>query len=139
VGCPDYYRLADWDGRQFWEFYRDECEPIVRFDLHDGEKHALQSACEHLFRRGFKADKAEDVEKYRWWLGVLLHGFQPDDSVVLAEEHAENKMRSIVRVLALVELRRLQKIGTWAELGPTSLEKACITNPFYENLIDDAS
>lgn len=139
MGCPDYYRLADWDGRQFWEFYRDECEPIVRFDLLDGEKHALTSACEHLFRRGFKTTEAEDLEKYRWWLGVLLHGFQPDDSVDLGEEYAEKKMRSIVKVLALVELRRLQKIGTWAEMGPNSLEKVCAGNAFYDGSIDEAS
>jgi hypothetical protein len=139
MGCPDYYRLADWDGRQFWEFYRDECEPIVRFDLRDGEKHALQSACEHLFRRGFKGDEGEDVEKYRWWIRVLMHGFQPDDSVDLGEEYAAKKMRSIVRVLALVELRRLQKIGTWAELLPTSLEKAHAGRAFYDSSIDDAS
>jgi hypothetical protein len=137
---PDYYLLADWDGREFWEFYRDECEPIVRFELLDGEKHALTSACEHLFRRGMKGNEDSDLAKYRWWLNNLLHGYQADDSVDLGEEHAAKKKRAIVGVLALVELRRMQKLNLWAELGPmTPQDVPRITNPFYENALEDAS
>jgi hypothetical protein len=133
---PDYYLLADWDGREFWEFYRDECEPIVRFELLDGEKHALASACEHLFRRGLKGSEADDLAKYRWWLNNLLHGYQADDSVDLGEEHAAKKKRAIVGVLALVEMRRQQKLNQWAELGPmTPQDVPCFV---YES-VDDAS
>ena len=140
MGTPDYYLLADWDGREFWEFYRDECEPIVRFDLVDGEKHALASACEHLFRRGLKGEEREDLEKYRWWLNNLLYGYQPDHSVLLVQEHAAKKKRAIVQVLALVELRRQQKLCMWAELGPmTPQDVPASMNPFYENVLDDAS
>jgi hypothetical protein len=118
--CPDYYQLADSDGREFWEFYRDECTPIVADKLNDGEKHALQSACERLFRRGLKGDEAEDLQKYRWWLSKLITGFQPDNSEETPSDYKAAVERAIVPVLALVELRRTQKIGVWAEFGPRS-------------------
>lgn len=79
MSCPSYYRLAAWDGREFWEFFRDECSPLVADALNDGEKHALQSACEHLFRRDLKAGDDGDLNKFRWWLNNLLHGHQSDD------------------------------------------------------------
>lgn len=122
MSCPDYYRLADSDGREFWEFYRDECTPIVADKLNDGEKHALQSACEHLFRRGLKGDEADDLTKYRWWLSKCILGFQPDNSEATPSEYKANVERAIVPVLAIVELRRTQKVGTWAEFGPKPVE-----------------
>ena len=123
MSCPDYYLLADIDGRQFWEFYRDECTPIVADKLNDGEKHALQSACEHLFRRGLKGDEADDLTKYRWWLHTLLNGFQADDSGDEFAEYRDKLKNAIIPVVALVELRRNQKLGTWAELAPADLPK----------------
>jgi hypothetical protein len=120
MACPDYYLLAASDGREFWEFYRDECTPIVADKLNDGEKHALQSACEHLFRRGLKGDEASDLEKYRWWLWKCMSGFQPDESKDEFSDYAKAVQRSIIPVLALVELRRTQKLGVWAEFGPRS-------------------
>ena len=119
MGCPDYYLLADWDGRELWEFFRDECLPLMH-RLEDGEKHALLSACEHLYRRGLKGDEREDLEKYRWWLNNLLHCYQPDKSNHTAAEYRDILEREITPVLALVELRRQQKLGVWAELGPAS-------------------
>jgi len=123
MSCPDYYLLADTDGRQFWEFYRDECAPIVADKLNDGEKHALQSACEHLFRRGLKGDEADDLTKYRWWLYTLLNGFQSDDSSDEFDEHRQKLKAAILPVIALVELRRNQKLGTWAELAHADSSK----------------
>lgn len=139
MGTPDYYLLADWDGREFWEFYRDECMPLVA-GLQDGEKHALASACEHLFRRGLKGDERQDLEKYRWWLNNLLHCYQPDTSNHTAAEYRDILEREITPVLALVELRRQQKLCMWAELGPmTPQDVPASMNPFYENVLDDAS
>lgn len=137
MGAPDYYLLADWDGREFWEFWRDECLPLLA-GLRDGEKHALASACEHLFRRGQKKSETEndDLNKFRWWLNNTLHGYQPDDSRITSGEYREALARAIVPVLALVELRRLQKLGVWAELGPWTPEDDPL--PGYESTDDSA-
>ena len=118
MSCPEYYRLHPADGREFFQFYHDECTPLVADKLNDSEKHALQSACEHLFRRGLKGSESEDLEKYRWWLNNLLHCYQPDDSRYSAAEYRDKLEREITPVLALVELRRQQKLGVWAALGP---------------------
>jgi hypothetical protein len=135
VACPDYYMLADWDGRELWEMLRDECIPLMQ-GLEVGEKHALLSACEHLYRRGLKSDEAADLAKYRWWLNNLLSGYQPDDSEQSQAEYRDVLERQIVPVLALVELRRMQKLGTWASLGPmTPQDVPCFV---YES-VDDAS
>ena len=117
-GCPDYYMLADWDGREFWQFYRDECSPLVFDKLNDGEKHALQSACEHLFRRGLKGDEQDDLEKFRWWMNLTLDAFQPDDSAENTADYEDRIERAVTPVLALVELRRAQKLGEWYEFWP---------------------
>jgi hypothetical protein len=135
MGCPDYYRLADWDGRELWEFLRDECLPMVG-RLEDGEKHALLSACEHLFRRGLKGKEDDDLTKYRWWLNNLLSGYQPDRSDESAAEYRDRLEREIAPVLALVEMRRMQKLNQWASLGPmTPQDVPCFV---YES-VDDAS
>lgn len=115
---PDWYKLADWDGRAFWEFYRDECAPIVAERLNDGQKHALQSACEHLFRRGFKGDERDDLQKYRWWLKNCLHEHLNDDTAEPVGEAVDRIEMAIAPVLALVEWRRSQKAGAWYALWP---------------------
>jgi hypothetical protein len=116
--CPDYYRLNPSDGREFYEFYHEECAPLVRDKLNDSEKHALQSACEHLFRRGLKDDETQDITKFRWWLSLCITAFQPDDSGFEFADYCDLIEKTVTPVLALVELRRLQKIGEWAEVGP---------------------
>lgn len=118
MSCPDYYRLHPSDGREFYEFYAEECTPLVADKLNDSEKHALQSACEHLFRRGLKDDETQDITKFRWWLSLCLTAFQPDNSDLNFADYAEMMEKNVTPVLALVELRRQQKLGTWAELGP---------------------
>lgn len=114
---PDYYLLHD--GREFDQFYHEECEPLVRFDLRDGQKHALQSACEHLFRRGLKSDEESDLEKYRWWLTRCLTAYRDDNEVELHGDHVEHMSRKITPVLALVEFRRNQKLRNWKNLLPS--------------------
>ena len=62
--CPEYYRTSD--GREFWEFYRDECVPaIVEIDLFSpSQLHATEAACEYLFRAGVKTiDPKPDILK----------------------------------------------------------------------------
>jgi|688.fasta_scaffold431704_3 hypothetical protein len=59
--CPAYYRVAD--GREFWEWYRDECTPDLDLFCHD-QAHALESACEYIFRAGRKtANPVDDFRK----------------------------------------------------------------------------
>lgn len=136
MACPDYYKLADWDGRELWEMLRDECIPLMH-GLEDGEKHALLSACEHLYRRGQKGAEKDDLDKYRWWLNNLLSGYQPDKSDYSAAEYRDILEREITPVLALVELRRMQKLGTWASLGPMTPQDVPLWG--YEEAVDDAS
>lgn len=59
--CPSYYRVSD--GREFWEWYRDECTPELDLFNHD-QAHALESACEYIFRAGRKTpNPIEDFRK----------------------------------------------------------------------------
>ncbi len=55
--CPAYYRVAD--GCEFWEWYRDECSPELDLFNHD-QAHALESACEYIFRAGRKTPNPVD-------------------------------------------------------------------------------
>jgi len=55
--CPSYYVVAD--GREFWEWYRDECTPELDLFNHD-QAHALESACEYIFRAGRKTPNPVD-------------------------------------------------------------------------------
>jgi hypothetical protein len=105
--------------------------------LEDGEKHALASACEHLFRRGLKGDEADDLAKYRWWLNNLLHGYQPDKSDHSSAEYRDVLEREIVPVLAMVELRRMQKLGLWAQFGPMTPQD--VPAYFVADMLDEAS
>ena len=114
--CPDYYLLHD--GREFDQFYDDECRPLVQHKLTDGQKHSLQSACEHLFRRGLKSDESDDLVKYRWWLSRTLTAYRLDREVDRHEDHVEMITRFITPVLALVEFRRNQKLRNWKNLLP---------------------
>jgi hypothetical protein len=47
------------DGREFWEWYRDECTPELDLFNHD-QAHALESACEYIFRAGRKTSNPVD-------------------------------------------------------------------------------
>lgn len=53
--CPSYYRVST--GAEFWEFYREIVEPHVCDALCSAAQHALQSACEYVFRNGRKPNE----------------------------------------------------------------------------------
>ena len=58
MSCPDYYRTAD--GREFWQWYRDQVIPVIADEFNHSQHHALQSACEYLFRAGVKTSSPLD-------------------------------------------------------------------------------
>ena len=63
---PDYYRLAD--GRQFYEYSRDELVPMCK-GLDPWDVHCIISAAEHYFRMGAKeGERDTDLEAYDWWM-----------------------------------------------------------------------
>ena len=65
---PDYYRLAD--GRQFFEYSRDELVPMCK-GLDPWDVHCIISAAEHYFRRGAKKGESEtDWDAFCWWLDL---------------------------------------------------------------------
>lgn len=60
--CPSYYRVAD--GREFWEWYQCECSPLLGSKFDYDQAHALESACEYIFRAGRKTpNPVEDFRK----------------------------------------------------------------------------
>jgi hypothetical protein len=60
--CPSYYIVAD--GLEFYQWYADQCTPIVRNRLTYDQAHALESACEYIFRAGRKTpNPVEDMRK----------------------------------------------------------------------------
>lgn len=84
--CPVYYQLVD--GREFWQFYRDVVEPNIReFKLHPSAQHALESACEYVFRNGFKGNEySRDVYKKVYSLIERIFKIQAGDELEGAEK-----------------------------------------------------
>jgi hypothetical protein len=67
MGCPEYYKLAD--GREFVNLADDElcCYLFHRVDR--PVYHAIISAMEHRYRRGFKPGQtSHDRTAEQWWL-----------------------------------------------------------------------
>lgn len=63
---PDYYRLAD--GRQFYEYSRDELVPMCK-GLDPWDVHCIISAAEHYFRMGAKEGEYDtDFDANDWWV-----------------------------------------------------------------------
>jgi hypothetical protein len=63
---PDYYRLAD--GRQFYEYSRDELVPMCK-GLDPWDVHCTISAAEHYFRMGAKEGEYDtDLDANDWWV-----------------------------------------------------------------------
>lgn len=89
---PDYYRLAD--GRQFYEYSRDELVPMCK-DLGPWDVHCIISAAEHYFRMGAKEGEWDtDLEAFKWW----CHRASPGSTL------------NAMKALADVELQRT-KVG----------------------------
>lgn len=62
---PGYYRLAD--GRQFFEYSRDELVPMCK-GLDPWDVHCIISAAEHYFRMDAKEGEGEtDWDAFCWW------------------------------------------------------------------------
>lgn len=79
--CPVYYQLAG--GREFWQFYLDVVEPNIReFKLHPSAQHALESACEYVFRNGFKGNEyTSDVYRKVYSLIERIYKIQAGDEL----------------------------------------------------------
>jgi hypothetical protein len=89
---PDYYRLAD--GRQFFEYSRDELVPMCK-GLDHWDVHCIISAAEHYFRMGAKEGEAEtDLDAQDWWINRASNG----------------AIQTILRVLMQVKSER-EKVG----------------------------
>ena len=65
--CPSYYRTAD--GREFWQWYYDKVESVISDEFNQAQHHALNSACEYIFRAGIKT--ASPVDDYRKALSLI--------------------------------------------------------------------
>ena len=101
--CPEYYRASD--GREFWEFFRDDCHEIMDeyFILNPSQSHALESACEYLFRAGIKTvDPRTDVAK-AFCLFDRIMSMESQDDV------KKNVTRCIREVVGCVLLERAKK------------------------------
>lgn len=75
---PDYYRLAD--GRQFYEYSRDELVPYCLGRGYSHWKvHCIISAMEHWFRQDAKPGESQtDDEACLFWLELASQEGGPD-------------------------------------------------------------
>ena len=109
--CPEYYRVSD--GREFWEFFRDECHEIISdyCILNNSQSHALEAACEYLFRAGTKTvDPRDDVAKAFRLIDRIMSMESQDD--------ARKMVTGCIReVVGCVLLERAKKIVTNTQLA----------------------
>lgn len=107
--CPDYYITSD--GREFWEFYRDECHEIIDeyCILNRSQSHALESACEYLFRAGIKTvDPCDDIRKAFSLINRIMS--------MKAIEDSKRIVTGCVReVIGCVAIERAKKITSKAD------------------------
>jgi hypothetical protein len=102
--CPDYYITSD--GREFWEFFRDSCHSVIEeyYLLNQSQCHAIESACEYLYRAGIKTpDPVDDIRK----------AFRLIDRAIGMEATKEAKKQAatiINEVVGVVMLERAKKI-----------------------------
>ena len=97
--CPDYYKTIY--KNEFHEFYAEYCGREAR-SLSDGQKHALQSACEYIFRAGVKTpDPCEDHGKA---LNLINRIYRLGNSGLSTSEEE----RIVERVIGIVMVCRLQ-------------------------------
>lgn len=102
--CPEYYRVSD--GREFWEFFRDECHTVIEEYclLNQSQCHAIESACEYLYRAGVKTvDPSDDIHK----------AFRLIDRAVGMEEDKDSRKQCeaiISEIIGKVMLERARKL-----------------------------
>lgn len=104
VSCPDYYITSD--GREFWEFFRDSCHSVIDeyCILNQSQCHAIESACEYLYRSGIKTqDPIDDIRK----------AFSLIDRAIGMEATPEAKKQAVAiinEVVGVVILERARKM-----------------------------
>lgn len=87
---PDYYRLAD--GRQFYEYSRDELVPMCK-GLDPWDVHCIISAAEHYFRMGAKEGETDtDLDAYNWWISMASIASFPESIQVIREVVHQRKL-----------------------------------------------
>ena len=108
--CPDYYITSD--GREFWEFYRDECNPIEDeyCITNRSQSHALESACEYLFRAGVKTvDPCDDIRK-------AFSLIERINNMETGNANAKTSLNGCVReIIGCVMLERAKKLISKAD------------------------
>ena len=83
--CPSYYVTSD--GREFWQWYNGQVMPVICDEFSHAQHHAMQSACEYLFRAGVKT--SNPLDDYRKALSLIervvsIAENQGDDTAELA-------------------------------------------------------
>lgn len=118
---PDYYTLAD--GRGFIEFFEEELFALLCDDLDTLEISRVESACEHLFRRGMKPGEPEsaDQAKADWWMKQAEKHFANNNQAkkhyanntleFVAQARSREFARIVRPVLAMIEWERGKKLS----------------------------
>lgn len=96
--CPSYYRVAS--GAEFWEFYRDMIEPHVRDVLCPASQHALQSACEYVFRNGRKPNELQS-ENWQKVAALIRRAYSINSGDREAMRNASNAIATAVGFTAI--------------------------------------
>lgn len=108
---PDYYTLSD--GRGFIDFFEQELFVLVCDDLDTLEISRVESACEHLFRRGMKPGEPEsaDQAKAEWWLRQAENHFVNNNMEFIASVRSREFARIMKPVMAMIEWERAKKLS----------------------------
>lgn len=101
--CPSYYRTAN--GCEFWQFYEEFVIPAIADEFNHAQHHALQSACEYLFRSGVKTPNPAD--DYRKAIRLIDRVFRISgdrgDDITEIESLVENVIGQVVFAKILKE------------------------------------
>jgi hypothetical protein len=92
--CPEYYKTAY--KNEFYQFYADFCGRDARALTQD-QAHALQSACEYIFRAGVKTPDPRD--DYRKALDLVSRVYKLGNSGLSTGEEEEIVERVIGKVV----------------------------------------
>lgn len=99
--CPEYYKTVH--KNEFHQFYSEFCARESRV-LSDGQKYALQSACEYIFRAGVKTpDPTQDYGKAHDLINRIYK--LNNSGLSLSEE-----VRIVERVIGIVTVCKMKTI-----------------------------
>lgn len=117
MSCPEYYKTV-WKN-EFYQFYALFCGREAR-QLTPDQAHALQSACEYIFRAGVKTPDPRD--DYRKALDLITRVYTLENSgLSTGEEEA-----IVERVIGIVMRCKMQ---TALMPAGESLEETAVTDP----------